>query len=128
MREIKFEYGFDSVNVVVKKSYYLHEIPMIQQKCDVWNMLPIKYVRQYTGVKSFDKKEIYDGDILLGRDSTGGGSEAIHYTVKSVVSWDNENGKWIVTELGSGDKYDLYDYSLTDTVIGNVYQNPELLK
>jgi len=83
---------------------------------------------QYTGVKSFDKKEIYDGDILLGRDSTGGGSEAIHYTVKSVVSWDVENGKWIVTELGSGDKYDLYDYSLTDTVIGNVYQNPELLK
>ena len=39
MREIKFEYGFDSVNGVVKKVYALSEIPNIKDKCDVWNIL-----------------------------------------------------------------------------------------
>ena len=28
----KFEYGFESVNGIVKKKYYLHEIPNIKEK------------------------------------------------------------------------------------------------
>lgn len=50
-REIKFEYGFDSVNGVVKKVYALSEIPNIKDKCDVWGVLPLLYVRQFTGLK-----------------------------------------------------------------------------
>ena len=61
-REIKFEYGFISVNGLVKKVYHLHEIPNIQQKCDVWNVLPIKYVRQFVGHKDKNGVEIFEGD------------------------------------------------------------------
>jgi hypothetical protein len=61
-REIKFEYGFESVNGIVKKVYHLHEIPNIQQKCDVWNVLPIKYVRQFVGHKDKNGTEIFEGD------------------------------------------------------------------
>lgn len=64
-REIKFEYGFESVNGIVKKVYFLHEVPDINNKCDVWNVLPIKYVRQFTGLKDNNGKEIYEGDIIM---------------------------------------------------------------
>ncbi len=63
-REIRFEYGFESVNGTVKKVYHLHEIPNIQQKCDVWNVLPIKYVRQSTGLKDKNGTEIFEGDLV----------------------------------------------------------------
>jgi len=85
------------------------------------------FLMQYTGMEINDDVQIYEGDILCGSDSEGYGPEAIHYTIKSVVSWDNEDGKWVVTEIGDEQKYDLYDYGLIDFVAGNIYQNPELL-
>jgi len=69
MREIKFEYGFKSVNGIVKKVYHLSEIPNIAQKCDVWNVLPIVYVRQFTGCEDKNGINIYEGDIFKRIDT-----------------------------------------------------------
>ena len=63
-REIKFEYGFESVNGIIKKVYHLHEIPDVKDKCDVWGVLPLVYIRQFTKVKDEDGVDIYEGDKL----------------------------------------------------------------
>lgn len=62
--ELKFEYGFESTNGIVKKKYTLSEIPRIKHKCDVWDILPLAYSRPFIGELDKNKKEIYLGDII----------------------------------------------------------------
>ena len=113
-RIIKFEYGFSATDKTIKKVYHLHEIPNIQNICDVWNDLPIKYVRQFTGLHDKNGKEIYEGDII--RDSTD-----------QFQVWIEEGAILI----GANDKYCddfLLNFDVAKMeVIGNIYENPELL-
>ena len=109
MRTIKFEYGFSSVNGIVKKQYYLHEIPNIKEKCDVWNVLPIAYVRQFSGLHDKNGKEIYEGDIV----TDGVGKYKIVYDLK----------------LAGYQPYCIFrdDPENYCEVLGNIYENPELI-
>lgn len=117
-REIKFEYGFSSINGIVKKKYYLSEIPFMHDKCDVWQILPIVYVRQFTGLKDKNGVDIYDGDIIE------------KYFEKFEIIWNE--GAWQLTKINDWYKQQFYIAHLFDyekaVVVGNIYENPELLK
>jgi uncharacterized phage protein (TIGR01671 family) len=140
-RNLKFEYGFESVNGTVKKVYHLHEIPNIQQKCDVWNVLPIKYVRQSTGLTDKNGTEIYEGDIvrILYTDWCSK-SENDPRTLEQYLI-DIANIGEVVFEKDCfcvktySKKYDDYNFSSLFAgkhgyveVVGNVFQNANLLQ
>ncbi len=119
-REIKFEYGFGSINGIIKKQYYLHEIPNIANICDVWNVLPLVYIRQYIGRKDKNGREIYGGDICKINDL---------YCDIITVQWHKLGFRGIGEEHHAIDSnggfpnngYDLNCYKLE--VIGNIYEN-----
>ena len=136
-REIKFEYGFDSVNRIVKKIYHLHDIPNIRQKCDVWDILPFKYVRQFTGLLDKNKVEIFEGDIIKWGHLKNSKEYSHRYAVveinpdiqfKIIFYIDSKTG-----EKKPTDNYIFhwgrFAYSGKELeIIGNVFQNPELLE
>ena len=121
-RELKFEYGFESVNGTVKKVYHLHEIPSIQQKCDVWNILPIKYVRPFTGVN-----DIIEGDIFKRVDTEETflvvWNKDCYLARKIYDSWLNKN----VLNLNKDCSLNFMTTFKLEKV-GDVFNNPELLQ
>lgn len=119
MRKIKFEYGFESKNGIIKKVYSLFEIPFIAEKCDVWNVLPIVYVRAFTGLHDKNGKEIYEGDIIQNVANDGRRLSIFQ------IRWQ-QSSCGFVKDREDGHTFTL-EISKYFEVIGNIHQNPELL-
>ena len=75
--------------------------------------LKVLQVQQFTGLKDKQGNEIYEGDYMLDSHS-GCWGEVKFYKGAFVVEFDNEI-------------QDLYDWTC-ECVIGNIYENPELLE
>ena len=83
---------------------------------DLWEepFLPYEFVlMQSTGLKDINGKEIYEGDVVL---PTGGGASLVHW----------KDGAFLVGQYGDI-PYVLTDYTSL-VIIGNIYENPELLQ
>lgn len=69
-------------------------------------------VEQCTGLKDKNGKLIYEGDIILVDDD------------KCPIEWDSDNARYNVVGYGEIAYLNYNDIE----VIGNIYQNPELLE
>lgn len=129
-REIKFR-AWD------KSSEYMHSNVQsgVYEDPDEWTEfstvlgLECFEVMQYTGLKDKNGKEIYEGDIVEYNDfnslRTGGHAEDKIIVGKVTFGC----GMWMVEEKNCG--HDLYEGLVNDEeleVIGNIYENPELLE
>ena len=134
MREIKFKI-FDKKNKKILEidTLFINEgmfKPVGDDEYSVWNYDTEYYSKpmQYTGLKIKDK-EIYEGDIIKARND---------YSYKVVF----ENGSFVLYHLNKYADVDmvrwgllgrLFDSDMKDIldkceVIGNIYENPELLQ
>jgi len=83
-------------------------------------------IMQFTGLKDKNGKEIYEGDILVKDEH------------KWKVIWDNKRAAFALWRISPDKRYfdgriqapmAMQEYLICETeVIGNIYENPELLK
>lgn len=106
MREIKFR-AWDKVNKRWIKHFNI----------DLLNInifdLPNIEINQYTNVNDVNKKEIYDGDIVLD----------VHNKSPMVVLF--RDGEWRIENKDYDEA--LYDLGIDKEVVGNIYENKDLL-
>lgn len=121
MREIKFKFLME--NGEVTKPYYLRELidsdSYINIECEYSSK--IKQELQYTGLKDKNDVEIYEGDIIRVN--------------KLTYDKNNEFNTFIgIVEFYKGcfhmsiQKMLLLSYGEDVEIIGNIYENPELLE
>ncbi|MGG1712494.1 YopX family protein [Bacillus licheniformis] len=113
MREIKFQaWDLDAEQMYNWESIRQHFHEHLDH--------PRVKVRQYTGLKDINGREIYEGDVVKGiRDSHWHGGYDI---VLGKVEFDEETCSFRVD--GGGLLYRIEEIE----VIGDVYRNPELLE
>ena len=76
-------------------------------------------VGQYTGLKDSNGKEIYEGDII--KDESG-----FPFSGNHVVRWDNRYSHYQCDSTGDG--YLIINDFTKPVIIGNIWDNPELLE
>lgn len=126
-REIKFR-GYNEIN---KKMLNWNELLDTNLK----NIFTMKkkdtgiILMQYTGLHDKNGKEIYEGDIVL--------LDCYYYEEPAFdgefkVIYDDINGMWFLVDLENKDRGFAFGeirsyYKAEIEVIGNIYDNPELL-
>ena len=91
-------------------------------------LIKIETIGQFTGLRDSIGREIYEGDIIRSFDRKG--EPIIHYLL-----YDNEEAGFVAVlkgsakgDFGYGRCYQQWITECEKEIIGNIYDDPELLK
>lgn len=91
-----------------------------------------KYIMQYTGLKDKNGKEIYEGDILdvITINDNFADEFLIDINTKFIVDYNNDSfAPSLISETCKNIYHTFDEIDSNDVeVIGNIYENPELLE
>lgn len=86
------------------------------EKFDIEDIREYK-IEQFTGLRDKNGVEIYEGDIMENNTTK----------TAAVVIWDNQVPMFMSKPINS-DRLPSCTFAVYDNIIGNVHENPELLK
>jgi uncharacterized phage protein (TIGR01671 family) len=93
-------------------------------------------IQQFTGLKDKNDKDIYEGDILKiseldSNQNAGPGKRKILQTFnKAIIIWNNERLCYYyspIRKIGANIPHQMLSYGFEPQIIGNIFENPELL-
>ena len=123
MREIKFR-AKDRVGVWV-----YGDLRLTSREPHIWtdpytsHIINTETIGQYTGLKDKTGKEVYEGDIVESISGKVGYVIFLQQEMGYVVVWDNCD-----TRLGHRNRGGGYECDGSIEVIGNIYDNPDLVE
>jgi len=120
MREIKFR-AWDKKEKVMHGVLDLHFYPDGITSFETQNFVDSYELMQYTGLKDKNGKEIYEGDLYYF---------SRYSALPAEVYWDDRWAGWrgrVKGEMQFDKTYDISPIKFGE-VIGNIYENEDLLK
>lgn len=127
MREIKFR-AWDVANkkmISHEKLFSLdcsNEFPFLPLLKNMYSENLDVEIMQYTGMKDFNGKEIYEGDIVVVGQDTGNKYD------RYIMTFNDDSHSYLAKQQGTLGSYIGPGYWNDKlVVIGNIYDNPEML-
>ncbi|WP_457641412.1 YopX family protein [Persephonella sp.] len=117
MREIKFRAWLKETKEMIEVDDIRFLKPLTINTTSAWRLEDEIVLMQYTGLKDRNVREIYEGDILQRNNGS-----------KYVVVF--ENGCFKLKPIGKHSEISTIAYAKHEPIeiIGNIYENPDLLK